>query len=83
LPGWRWKRARGDRNAPINFGCAPVRPNDIIVADESGIVVIRPGAAEAIAAMGEERSRNEAAMMNELGSSRTTLRLFGLGGRFA
>jgi 4-hydroxy-4-methyl-2-oxoglutarate aldolase len=59
-------------------GGAPVWPGDLIVADESGIVVIRPQEAEHILARAEERCRKEAAMMDELRGGRTTMDLFGL-----
>jgi len=50
----------------------------LIVADESGIVVIRPHEAEDILARAEERCRKEAAMMDELRGGRTTMDLLGL-----
>jgi 4-hydroxy-4-methyl-2-oxoglutarate aldolase len=59
-------------------GGAPVWPADLIVADESGIVVIRPQEIEQILARAEERFRKEAVLMNELRAGRTTMELLGL-----
>jgi 4-hydroxy-4-methyl-2-oxoglutarate aldolase len=59
-------------------GGSPVWPADLIVADESGIVVIRPQEVEQILARAEERCRKEAALMNELQGGRTTMELLSL-----
>jgi 4-hydroxy-4-methyl-2-oxoglutarate aldolase len=75
------KEANGVVNVPITCGGALVRPGDIIVGDESGIVVIPPQAAEQIATRAEERVRKEAIMMDQLRSGRTTVQLLGLEGR--
>jgi 4-hydroxy-4-methyl-2-oxoglutarate aldolase len=77
LPGTA-KSARGAVGVVTTCGGAPVWPGDLIVADESGIVVIRPQEAEHILARAEERCRKEAAMMDELRGGRTTMDLFGL-----
>jgi 4-hydroxy-4-methyl-2-oxoglutarate aldolase len=75
------KDKRGALNVPLSCGGVVVWPGDIVVGDESGIVVIRPEQAEEIAARGEERGRKEAAMMQELRNGRTTMQLLGLEGR--
>jgi 4-hydroxy-4-methyl-2-oxoglutarate aldolase len=75
------KEELGVVNVPITCGGALVRPGDIIVGDESGIVVIPPTAAEQIATRAEERVRKEAVMMDQLRSGRTTVQLLGLEGR--
>jgi 4-hydroxy-4-methyl-2-oxoglutarate aldolase len=72
------KDARGAVGMVTTCGGAPVWPSDLIVADESGIVVIRPHEAEDILARAEERCRKEAAMMDELRGGRTTMDLLGL-----
>lgn len=82
LPGTA-KSARGTVGAVTTCGGTPVWPGDLIVADESGIVVIRPQEAEHILARAEERCRKEAAMMKELRAGRTTMDLFGLDERSA
>jgi 4-hydroxy-4-methyl-2-oxoglutarate aldolase len=77
------KSARGTVGAVITCGGTPVSPADLIVADESGIVVIRPDEAEPVLARSLERCRKEAAMMNELRAGRTTMDLLGLEERSA
>ena len=77
LPGTT-KSARGTMGLVTTCGGALVWPGDIIVADESGIVLIRPDEAEQVLSRAEERCRKEAAMMNELRGGRTTIDLLGL-----
>ena len=77
LPGTT-KSARGAVGVVTSCGGAPVWPGDLIVADESGIVVIRLQEAEHILARAEERCRKEATMMDELRGGRTTMDLLGL-----
>jgi 4-hydroxy-4-methyl-2-oxoglutarate aldolase len=77
LPGTT-KSARGTVGLATTCGGALVWPGDIIVADESGIVLIRADEAERVLARAEERCRKEAAMMNELRAGRTTMDLLGL-----
>jgi 4-hydroxy-4-methyl-2-oxoglutarate aldolase len=72
------KAAFGAIAAVTTCGGTPVWPADLIVADESGIVVIRPQDVEHVLARAEERCRKEAAMMDELRSGRTTMELLGL-----
>ena len=77
LPGTA-KSGRGTVGAVITCGGALVWPGHIIVADESGIVIIPPDEAQSVLMRGEERCRKEAAMMNELRGGRTTIDLLGL-----
>jgi 4-hydroxy-4-methyl-2-oxoglutarate aldolase len=77
LPGTA-KSARGAVGVVTTRGGALVWPADIIVADESGIVIIRPDEAERVLARAEERYRKEATMMDELRAGRTTMDLLGL-----
>jgi 4-hydroxy-4-methyl-2-oxoglutarate aldolase len=77
LPGTT-KSARGAIGSVTTCGGALVWPGDIIVADESGIVLIRPDETEQVLARAQERCRKEAAMMNELRAGRTTIDLLGL-----
>jgi 4-hydroxy-4-methyl-2-oxoglutarate aldolase len=72
------KSARGTVGAVIICGGAPVSSADLIVADESGIVVIGAEEAEHVLKRAQERSCKEAAMMNELRAGRTTMDLLGL-----
>ncbi len=72
------KSIQGTVGAITTCGGAPVAPADLIVADESGIVVIQPDEAEDILAKAQERCRKEVLMMNELRAGRTTMDLLGL-----
>jgi 4-hydroxy-4-methyl-2-oxoglutarate aldolase len=72
------KDGRGEINIPIACGGALVRPSDIVVGDESGIAVVPPAEADAIAGRAEERVRKEAAMMDGLRAGRTTIELLNL-----
>jgi 4-hydroxy-4-methyl-2-oxoglutarate aldolase len=72
------KSARGAVGAIISCGGALVSLADLIVADESGIVVIRPEEVEHVLERAQERSAKEAAVMNELRAGRTTMDLLGL-----
>jgi 4-hydroxy-4-methyl-2-oxoglutarate aldolase len=75
------KSARGAVGTMITCGGALVSLADLIVADESGIVVIRPEEVEHVLERAQERSGKEAAMMNELRAGRTTMDLLGLDDR--
>lgn len=77
LPGTA-KRGRGMIGAATTCGGTLVRSGDIIVADESGIVIIQAETAQSILAKAEERCRKEAAIMDELRGGRTTIELLGL-----
>jgi 4-hydroxy-4-methyl-2-oxoglutarate aldolase len=77
------KETVGALDIPLTCGGVAVWPGDIIVADESGIVSIRPAGAEGIAERGEERVRKEAAMMARLRAGETTVQLLGLAGKLS
>jgi 4-hydroxy-4-methyl-2-oxoglutarate aldolase len=76
------KSAHGTVGTVITCGGASVSSADLIVADESGIVVIRPEEVERVLQRAQERCCKEAAMMNELRAGRTTMDLLGLAERF-
>jgi 4-hydroxy-4-methyl-2-oxoglutarate aldolase len=75
------KSAHGAVGTVITCGGAPVSLADLIVADESGIVVIRPEEAEHVLERAQTRCCKEASMMNELRAGRTTIDLLGLDDR--
>lgn len=50
--------ANGEINTPVNCGGVPVSPGDLIVADDDGIVVIRPEEAEPVLRTYQERFGN-------------------------
>lgn len=72
------KTTPGTIDGPIACGGSLVWPGDYVVADESGIVVIRPEAAAVIADRAEERVRKEASMMARLRAGETTVQLLNL-----
>jgi 4-hydroxy-4-methyl-2-oxoglutarate aldolase len=77
------KAGGGQVGEIIICGGVPVSPDDLIVADESGIVVLRPNEAESVLAKAQERGRKEAIMLKELRTGRTTMELLGLNDPFA
>lgn len=72
------KIAPGTIDTVITCGGVPVSSADLIVGDESGIVVIRPRDAEDVLAKAQERCEKEASLMKELRAGRTTMELFDL-----
>ena len=74
------KAPEGSVGETISCGSTPVRTGDLIVADESGIVVIPPAEAERILEKAGERTRKESWIMSELRGGRTTMELLGLRG---
>ena len=77
LPGAA-KHGHGIIGAATTCGRTVVRSGDIIVGDESGIVIIQTETMQPILAKAEERCRKEAAIMEELRGGRTTIELLGL-----
>jgi 4-hydroxy-4-methyl-2-oxoglutarate aldolase len=63
---------------PVACGGQIVRPGDWVVADVSGIVVIRPDAVEATLAAAAARADKEAGIMARLRDGSTTVELLGL-----
>jgi 4-hydroxy-4-methyl-2-oxoglutarate aldolase len=76
------KAARGTVGEVITCAGAPVWPGDLIVADESGIVIMRAHESDQILAKAEERGRKELVLMEELRTGQTTMELLGLHGRY-
>jgi 4-hydroxy-4-methyl-2-oxoglutarate aldolase len=77
------KASIGTVDMPISCGGQPIWPGDLVVADESGIVIMPPSEVEQILVKGEERVRKEAVMMKELRNGRTTMELLNLEAKFA
>lgn len=61
----------GDINVPINCGGAAVRPGDIVLADESGVVVLDPAEAKAHATRAQDIQDNEALILERLKAGET------------
>ena len=64
------KGEQGEINVDIACGGVPVRPGDVILADENGIVVIAPAALEAVLAVAEPRQAREVWLKQELAAGR-------------
>lgn len=61
----------GDINVPINCGGAAVRPDDIVLADESGVVVLDPTEAQALADRAQAIQDNEQLILERLKAGET------------
>lgn len=61
----------GDINVPINCGGAAVRPDDIVLADESGVVVLEPAEAQALAERAQAIQDKELLILERLKAGET------------
>ncbi len=61
----------GDINVPIRSGGAAVRPDDIVLADESGVVVLDPTEAQALADRAQAIQDNEQLILERLKAGET------------
>lgn len=62
-PNGPYKNGPGEINVPICVGGISVRPGDIVVGDQDGIVVIHPEDAETIAAAARNVMKKEEALL--------------------
>jgi 4-hydroxy-4-methyl-2-oxoglutarate aldolase len=72
------KKRRGLLRQPVSCGGVLVFPGDIVVADDSGTVVIAPAEIDEVLARARQRQSKEAGMMAALRAQRTTLDLLDL-----
>ena len=77
------KESPGNVQTPIVCAGAQVRPGDVVVADDDGIVVVRREDAATVLAAGLEREANEAAKRARLAAGDLTLDLYGMRERLA
>ncbi len=73
-PNGPYKNGPGEINLPISFGGQVVRPGDIILGDNDGIIVVRPEEAEAILTMTREIEAKEADIMARIRDEKTYIR---------
>lgn len=71
------KAEQGDINVDISCGGVAVRPGDVILADENGIVVIPPRDLEAVLTVAEPRQQREVWLRQELAAGRALSELSG------
>lgn len=77
------KASPGTINHPIVCGGVPVRPGDIVLGDDDGIVVVAQEEAEKVLAAALEREEKEADVMRRLAAGELTLDLLGFRGILA
>jgi 4-hydroxy-4-methyl-2-oxoglutarate aldolase len=70
------KETPGDCQVPVVVAGVDVRPGDVIVADDDGVVRVRREDAEAVLAQGREREDNETAKRARLASGELGLDIY-------
>lgn len=68
----------GEINAPVQCAGVAVRPGDILVGDEDGVVVIRPDQLAGLVERCKTRIANEDKILEGLAKGKTTVELLGL-----
>ncbi len=61
----------GDVNSPVTCGGVPVRPGDLVLADESGVAVLDPTAAQAHLDRARQMQADETAVLARLDAGET------------
>lgn len=72
------KSCIGGVNVPVVCGGTIVRPGDIVVADDDGVVVVPQEAATSVLADAEARAARERALLPELAAGRSPFTLQGM-----
>jgi len=72
------KTRRGTLRLPVSCGGLLVWPGDLVVADDTGVVVLPVASVERILERARARQQKEAALFTALRQGRTTLELLGL-----
>ncbi len=77
------KETLGNVQTPITCAGTPVRPGDVIVADDDGVVVVRREQAATVLEAAVAREANEAAKRKRLAEGELGLDLYDMRGRLA
>ena len=72
------KARRGILRMPVTCGGQLVRPGDIVVADETGVVILPVAGLDDVMERARARQEREAKLLQELRGGKTTLELLGL-----
>lgn len=65
-----YKNGPGEINTPVVIGGSVVRPGDIVVGDEDGLVVLDPALAEEVLKLAQAQGRKEAAVLKDIKAGR-------------
>lgn len=73
-PNGPWKNGPGEINTTICCGGQVVRPGDLLMGDEDGVIVIQPEEAESLLAMARKIGEAEIKMLDDISADRPFLR---------
>ncbi|MFC0708792.1 RraA family protein [Azorhizophilus paspali] len=65
-PAGPYKDGPGEINTPVNIGGIVVRPGDILIGDDDGIVVIEPSTAKQVAEQSKKKNDAEASAISKI-----------------
>lgn len=74
IPNGPYKNGPGEINVPVVIGGKLVRPGDIIVGDDDGVIIIDPAIADEIATATEGVEKKEADIMDHILNDGTYIR---------